>query len=323
MQSSPTNAPVKGSNYLILENPATDSDYVMVGKPAAGKWLFTPSGTATLGSIAQSTLLPPPHVTASVSGKGRKRVLHYRVTTEPGQSVRFSEVAGKLGATITTTTKADGSVKFTPTAGPGGRREIVAQVLEGETVRKQLNVASYVAPPPPTPAKPTKLKLSRHGSSLSVSWRRASLAQRYLVTVRETDGADRQQLVTATHLTIHGLISFAGATVTVVGRTLTGLQGRAAIARLAATAAPKLRKAPKITGTAKVGKTLKCSTGTWKGHPTRYVTEWLRDGITIARATRGTLRLSGSVKGAKVACEVTARNAAGYASGTSHAVKVK
>jgi hypothetical protein len=67
---------------------------------------------------------------------------------------------------------------------------------------------------------------------------------------------------------------------------------------------------------------LSCSSGKWTGKPTKYTTEWLRNAITIAGATHRTLRLGASVKGAHVACEVTARNPEGFAVATSKAVRI-
>jgi uncharacterized delta-60 repeat protein len=321
LASSPTGAPVKGPNDLILEDPANDSTYVLIGKPSAGRWTFIPTGSVAISSIQTSAVLPSPQLSAHVSGHGRARVLHYKIAPVAGQTVRFLEKGGKLVTPLATVSGAHGTLHFTPAYGPGGTRQIVAQVLEGETVRKQMVVASYVAPPPPPIGRPTHVKLSRRGSNLLVSWHAAAGAKRYLLTAHETDGADLLRSVRGTHATLEGLAG-TGATVSVAVQTPANVTGPAATAKLARVTAPRLRHPPAIHGRAEVGQTLTCTTGTWSGAPTRYVTEWLAKGITIAGATHRSLRLTASELDASITCEVTARNAEGFASSTSKAVRV-
>jgi uncharacterized delta-60 repeat protein len=322
LESNADGTPAKTNDSLILEDPTSDTTFVLLDEPAAGHWVITPQAGSAIASIGTSTILPPARVSASVSGHGIHHVLHYRFTAEPGQTVRFLEKKGTFEHPIGTVSKANGSLTFTSADGPGGRRTIVADVLEGITTRKQLTVASYVAPAYVGPEKPSHPDIRRTGSTLRVSWRAASGASLYLVTVRATNGGDRQTLVRGTGTQVKGFPSFAGASVSVAGRTAFGEQGPAVTAKLAAPAVPKLKRVPRISGKAAVGKTLSCSSGTWSGHPTRYVTQWLRDGVTIAGATRRTLRLSSAQSRAKVSCLVTARNGVGFATGSSKAVSV-
>jgi uncharacterized delta-60 repeat protein len=322
LESNADGAPAKTNDSLILEDPTSDTTFVLLDEPAAGDWVITPDGGSAIASIDTSTILPPARVSASVSGHGISHVLHYRFTPEPGQTVRFLEKKGTFEHPIATVTKASGSVAFTSADGPGGRRMIVADVLEGITTRKALTVASYVAPAHVGPNKPSHLIIRRTGSTLRVSWRAGGGASLYLVTVRATDGSDRQTLVHGSSVQVKAFPSFAGASVSVAGRTTFGEQGPAVNAKLAAPTVPKLKRAPRISGRAAVGKTLSCSSGTWSGHPARYVTQWLRDGMTIAGATRRTLRLSSAQSGAKVVCLVTARNRVGFATGSSKTVSV-
>ena len=70
--------------------------------------------------------------------------------------------------------------------------------------------------------------------------------------------------------------------------------------------------APEISGSAKVGETLICSSGSWSGSPiSSYNYQWLRGGTAITDATENTYKVQAADEGHIVSCEVTAVNAAG------------
>lgn len=73
--------------------------------------------------------------------------------------------------------------------------------------------------------------------------------------------------------------------------------------------APKATKLPVIGGTAKVGRTLKTSAGTWSPAATSYAYQWYAGGQAIAGATRSSLVLKAAQKGKKITVRVTARRA--------------
>ena len=68
---------------------------------------------------------------------------------------------------------------------------------------------------------------------------------------------------------------------------------------------------PVITGTAKAGGRLSCSTGTWTQSPTAYAFQWSRDGTPIRGATSSTYTVQRSDEGLTLTCTVTASNAKG------------
>ena len=70
---------------------------------------------------------------------------------------------------------------------------------------------------------------------------------------------------------------------------------------LALTATPK----PKITGTAKVGKTLSVKAGTWKPGKVTLKYRWYRNGVAIKGADEKKYRLTTSDKGKKITIKVT------------------
>jgi hypothetical protein len=63
---------------------------------------------------------------------------------------------------------------------------------------------------------------------------------------------------------------------------------------------------PKISGTAKVGKTLKVKVGTWKPKP-KYSYQWYANGKKIKKATKSTLKLTRALKGKKITVKVTGK----------------
>lgn len=69
------------------------------------------------------------------------------------------------------------------------------------------------------------------------------------------------------------------------------------------------RKAPKITGTIKVGKKLKASKGSWSAQPASVKYQWLRNGRKIAGATSSTYRLKKADRGKRVSVVVAVHRA--------------
>ena len=78
--------------------------------------------------------------------------------------------------------------------------------------------------------------------------------------------------------------------------------------------APRDTRLPSARGTAVVGHVLTCTQGVWSGTaPIVFVYDWLRHGHVIPRAAGRTRRLAAADRGQRIACRVTAGNAAGSA----------
>ncbi|MFE2814217.1 Tat pathway signal protein [Streptomyces nigra] len=71
--------------------------------------------------------------------------------------------------------------------------------------------------------------------------------------------------------------------------------------------APKATKLPVISGTAKVGRTLKATTATWSPAATSYAYQWYAGGTAISGATKSSLVLKSAQKGKKITVKVIAR----------------
>jgi hypothetical protein len=176
-------------------------------------------------------------VHAKVTGKGRNRVLEYRIKSVSGQRVRFEERrSGQAGASLGYAKGTKGRIRFTPASGPKGKRSIVALVESYGTPRAQLNVASYTAPPPARPATPKKLKVVRKGTRLVVSWKRVTGASRYRVVVKLADGRSVLLLPSGkqTSATVPDVGRRLGATASVRTERADGTAGATASFRLRA-----------------------------------------------------------------------------------------
>jgi secreted trypsin-like serine protease len=87
---------------------------------------------------------------------------------------------------------------------------------------------------------------------------------------------------------------------------------------------PVARALPKLRGTARVGRTLSCSAGSWTAAPApAFSYRWRIGGKVPARATRARLKLTRAMAGKKVSCAVTARNVAGRVTARSAVVTVR
>jgi hypothetical protein len=71
--------------------------------------------------------------------------------------------------------------------------------------------------------------------------------------------------------------------------------------------APKATKRPSITGTAKVGRTVKVAAGSWTPRPDSYRYEWRLNGVLIRGATGSSLKLTSSMRNKKLTVTVIAR----------------
>ncbi|MEU0832373.1 hypothetical protein [Streptomyces sp. NPDC005969] len=129
---------------------------------------------------------------------------------------------------------------------------------------------------------------------------------------------------TASTYTVPATLLGKKVTVTVTARRTGHADGSATTAsvKIAAGSAPKVTKAPTISGTAKVGRILKAAHGTWTPAPTSYAYQWYANGKAITGATKSSLTLKSAQRGKKITVKVTARRT-GHTSGsaTSKATK--
>jgi hypothetical protein len=196
----------ESGGVLFLRDEATNTTYVAVAAPRAGRWTLTlEPGSSPVAAVRRGDGLPAPRVKARVTGKGHRRTLHWTIRAIPGQVVRFAEEGRGAAAAIATSRKARGSARFAPADGPAGRRSIVAVVEQAGMARQRITAGRYTAPAPQRPAKPKRLALRRRGSTLQVRWKRAAGARSYRIRAELSDG--RRLLLTTRRTTLR-LLAF-------------------------------------------------------------------------------------------------------------------
>ncbi len=218
---------------FVSKEPGDRKTYVILGdNPSPGRWTVSVAeGSTPVVNMARAQGIPDPKVKARVTGSGLKRRLTWTATPIQGQRITFSEQGAKSGEVLGSTTRARGSLAFTPTDGPKGKRTIVAEILQSGNPRTVLKVATYTAPRV-APGRPGRLKLRRRGASLVATWGRAAGATGYDVQATLSDGRLIPMRTDKRTVTIPGFAKTERATVTVAGYRVAGLNGPAVKAAL-------------------------------------------------------------------------------------------
>jgi hypothetical protein len=218
----------RSAHMVVFSNAAASRTYVLIGKPPAGDYsIATLPGSPAIAAVRHADGLPAPSVKARLGGRGYRRTLRYTIKTIAGQKVRFLERAGGVGSDLGEGKGSSGTLRFAPAEGPAGKRQIVALVEQNAIPRREIVVASYTAPPPRRPARPSRVRLKRSGSGVRVTWGPAARAARYVVRVRLHDGTSRLFTVRAKKrsLKVPGVARRTFGSVTVAGLTRSGLAG--------------------------------------------------------------------------------------------------
>jgi hypothetical protein len=219
----------------ILEKE--DRTVVILAHPENGTWTAqTDTGAPAVNRIQQADVLPAPQVSGRVSGKGASRTLTYSVAKHEGQVVRFVERAkGSLKTIKTVKGGGKGKVRYLTGEAKGTRRTIVAEVSQDQLPRDNLTVAQYVAPNPKV-GRPGHVRIKRKGKRAIVTWKRATLARAYTISVTDTQGGRRAYYAPngKTKVKIGRVPSSVGIRVRVVAISQSGRNGAAGKGRLRA-----------------------------------------------------------------------------------------
>src|SRR6185436_16880041 len=100
-------------------------------------------GSSAITRVERATGLPEPVVHGTVTGTGATRRLSYDVVPLPGQRVVFYESGADAARVIATTTRAHGTVTFTPAPGDAGLRHLQATVEQDGLPRKTLDLGTF------------------------------------------------------------------------------------------------------------------------------------------------------------------------------------
>jgi hypothetical protein len=167
---------------------APDNTAIVLLPRPAGKWelVDTPDEIHILG-VRRAHTVPRPHVDGDVTGQGRVRTLHWKLTGPPGHKIRFMEVtAGGIQHPLFTTSSREGERRFKVDPGFHGKHSLRALVLRGGAPRMAVKLDRYVVRKPPRPGTPSGIKAQRLVHDVFVHWRGAKGARSYLVTLRNS-----------------------------------------------------------------------------------------------------------------------------------------
>jgi hypothetical protein len=177
-----------GGQIRILRYEGTREDFTVVGLENARPGTYTVSampGSVPFATVASATDPPGAKVTARVIGSGERRTLRYAIRKRPDQTVTFWDGSTGGAAKAIGHVRGGGSGTLHFSAAPGDRRRtIYAQFTLDGMSAERITVASY-QPPRPTLATPRGLRVTRHKTRLTASWRPVPGATGYEVTLTD------------------------------------------------------------------------------------------------------------------------------------------
>jgi hypothetical protein len=207
---SQAHATMSKGHYLLVENKTDGTTDVMLVRPAAGTWTVSqvPGTSSSPTKIDRATLQVPPTFAARVLGTGSARSVRVAYAVPVGTSVRLVERAKGLNHTITTSLRGRrcpglpqmrpgtderilcANVRFRPSPGPGGTRQVQAVVMRSGIPLLLKNIASFRAPRPALPSRIAALHAQRGKGLLVIQFSGSLGASRYSASATLSDGRE-------------------------------------------------------------------------------------------------------------------------------------
>jgi hypothetical protein len=238
--STATSTYVTNQTFAILRQNEGDVTWIGIHDGTPGRYTITPlPGSPAIATVA-STRPGSRQITATVSASGPRRTLRYTIDSPTGQRVTLFERGASIYQRIGTARGSHGKMRFTPAPGPGGVRQIVAQISVDGVPAPDRVVGQYRAPAPPKIVKPANLQVTRDGTTLMISWRPVPGATLYGVMVKQRSADER--LITVPpgrhSLRVGGIGKSQNGIVLLAARGQDGHAGQPSITRFAATEKP-------------------------------------------------------------------------------------
>jgi hypothetical protein len=185
---APAGGPVRNANEVVFHNPADDTEYFLVSKPAKGTWSIEPlAGSPAVTDVKIAEAQADPKITGKLRHHGRGYELRYRWQKTSGQTVTFVEKAPGGERILGTPKGTTGTLRFSPSDASGTARKIVAQVELNGHPQANVDIASYSAAPTRL-AKPGGVRVKRIGNRVQVTWNAVAGGSGYLVSAKISDG---------------------------------------------------------------------------------------------------------------------------------------
>jgi hypothetical protein len=301
--------------------PAGESAVALGTAPVDANGTATVTFTAPSAVTAESGML---RLTVAPTGT----VVKLPVTFGPGElTTAVPTISGiaKVGSTLTATSDPWGPAPVDITfewfagatkVGTGPTLVLGADLLDSEIVVKATGAKAgfatttttsapvTIAAGTVTPATPTVSGTAKVGSVLTAkpgAWSPSGVrfAYQWFANGVAISGATGSTLSLSSSLVgKHVTVEVTGFKVGYVALAKTSAQVTVSAGTISATT-------PKITGTAKVGSTLKVTVGTWKPSGVSFKYQWYASGKAISGATKSTYKISSSQRGKTITVKVT------------------
>jgi hypothetical protein len=197
LTSDPLKASGKGGK-VALTDAADGTVTFVIESPRAGDYRIEPAKGEKIGKPSFAQALPPAQVDGELTGGGCKPVLRWTAGKIAGQKLRFVERTERGTRVVGESSKTKGSLAITPLPG-GGRVEVSVQVLNGESVRDTIVLASYASGADLVLPGPQGLTVKRgKKKGATAKWSAVCGAAAYAVQV----GKGKAQVVRGTSLKI-------------------------------------------------------------------------------------------------------------------------
>lgn len=321
--------PVRADGTAVLDwTPPSARVYYLTVRSVSGttRSLTTQHNFEVEEAVATVTSLSP----SSVSRGGVRTVTIAGTGLHTRDVVEVTPVSGpKLTATVRTVSadRKTMTAEVDVTSAALGRAALTLRPYGGTRPAVLADALTITAPPVlAVVQRPVVTGTATVGSSLKATagtWNPAATTYRYQWSA---NGVAVQGATGAT-LTVPASLLGKRLTVTVTAERAGHTSAKSSSVATAAVGkgkAPRATRAPKVTGTARVGRTVKVDTGAWSARVDSYRFEWRVAGKLVRGATGRSLKLTASLKSKKVTVTVIARRT-GYTDGraTSAAVTVR
>ncbi len=219
-------------NAFVVQDTNANTTLVALRHPRAGRWTITATpGSPAISDVAVAHGLPRLKAKARVTGRGTRRVLHYRLSALDGRHVTFVERGTGVAHVIGAAHSGAGTIHFTPEQGRG-RRLIVGLVDGAAGPARQITVTSFTAPGFTRLSRPSKIHVRRRHGRITVTWKAVAGAARYEVLVRLSDGSQVFLIARRAHAVLGDPFPSKVGTVMVDALTRDNQRGRARTVRI-------------------------------------------------------------------------------------------
>lgn len=189
--STATHAYATSGPLAILRQDAGRVTWIGVNHGTPGRYTITPlPGSPPIAGIA-GTRPGSREIKVGVTGSITRRTLHYVIGSPAGERVTFFERGAATFRRIGTARGTRGAIRFTPSRGQGGMREIVAQVQVDGVSAPERTVTRFRAPATVRTGRVRSLVVRRRDTALLVSWHAVAGAIGYGIVVKQRSASER------------------------------------------------------------------------------------------------------------------------------------